>query len=483
MAENIETTSSSGWFDAEIVKENKTFFGGAVFFMLCLIAIFANIAFGGVSAGVLGLLSILTGILVVFRVLDAWQSGELSVSTNPLQLPLLGLLGIGLIQLLPLGAAEVPAGLLANSAPSAALSLDPYATRFAVLKLFIFLIFFAAALRYINTQKRLRQTVVTIIVFASVMAFFGVLQRLASPEFIYGIREVGQAIPFASYVNQHHFAAFLEMSIGLTLGLIFGGGTKKDKLLLLLIAVVLMGIAIIFTGSRGGLLSLFGVIGFLVLLNIFYRSPGGDAAAANEDAGSIRSNPLRRNLILIGGSLLLVFVLLFAVMWLGGGDSVLRGTGIEVNSTDFTTGRTHFWSVTLEIIRNNPILGAGLEAYGAAFTGYDDWNGQLRLEHAHNDYLQIFADAGIFGLICVIVFIVLLFRQSLAVIAATSDDFRRSAAGGALAGCFGIFLHSLFDFPLRTNANMFFFLLLVTVAVARINYPKLYRRRVKKVKK
>lgn len=475
MAEHLETTSSSEWFDAEIVKEKTTFFGGLIFLMICFIAIFASIAFGGVSTGALGLISIFIGLLVIFWMLDVWKNKEISLSTNFLQLPFIGLILIGLIQLLPLSSTEIPNGLLKTSAVSS-LSLDAYATRLAVLKLFIFLIFFAAALRYISTQKRLRKIVVTIIIFASIMSFFGVLQRLASPEFIYGLREVKDAIPFASYVNQHHFAAFMEMTIGLTLGLMFGGGTKKDKLLLLGIAVVLMGIAIVFTGSRGGLISLFGVIGFLLLMNVFFRRNLEDV---ENQTSTKEQNSIIRNIGLIGGSVVLMLILLVAVMWLGGGDAVLRGTGIQVGSTDFTSGRFHFWNVAGQIIRDYPILGAGLESFGVAFTKYDTWNGQFRVEQAHNDYLQILADAGIFGLICIIAFIVLLFKQSLKIINTTSDNFRRNVAIGALAGCFGILLHSFFDFPLRTNANMFFFLIFVTLAVTQINYPKLYRKRVK----
>ncbi len=476
MAESLETTSSSEWFDATIVKEKTTFWGGAVFFMICLIAIFANLAFGGVSTGALGLISILIGLLVIFWVLDAWKNKQISFSTNFLQLPILGLIVIGLIQLLPFYTPDIPNNLLQTSAVSS-LSLDPYSTRFAIIKLVIYLIFFASALRYINTQKRLRKVVITIIVFASIMAFFGVLQRLASSEFIYGIREVKQAVPFASYVNQHHFAAFLEMTIGLTLSLLLGSGTKKDKLLLLIIAVVLMGIAIIFTGSRGGFISLIGVICFLVLLNIFNRNKNIEKTEDQDVADE--QSPLMRNLILIGGSVGLVVVLFITVAWLGGGDSALRGTGIEVNQADFTSGRTHFWGVALQIIKDNPILGAGLESFGVAFTKYDTWNGQFRLEYAHNDYLQILADAGIFGLLCIIGFIFLLFKQSFKIINSTSDNFRRNVAIGSLAGCFGIMIHSFFDFPLRTNANMFFFLILVTLAIVPINYPKLYRKRVK----
>ena len=465
MTEHIETNS----------RNKPTFFGSAVFFMVCLVAIFSNIAFGGVSTGILGITTILVGLLVMFWLIDSWKAKQIKFSTNFLLLPFVALILIGLIQILPLSSPDVPSGLLQTS-PVSSLSLDPYSTRFAILKLIIYLVFFAAALTFINSQKRLRKTVVTIIVFGAVMGFFGVMQWLGNPGYIYGIREVGQAVPFASYVNQHHFAAFMELTIGLSLGLLFGGGRTKDKLLLLVIAVFLMGIAIVFTGSRGGFISLIGVIAFLLAMNIFYRKSNAEDA---ENVGATKPSMLKRNLAMVGGSVILIGVLLFSVVWLGGGDLALRGTGVQVNQTDFTSGRTHFWGVAINVVQDSPVLGSGLEAFGVAYTKHDTWNGQFRVEHAHNDYLQILADAGILGLLCVIAFLILFFRQAFKVVRSTSDSFRRNVAIGAMAGCFGIMVHSIFDFPLRTNANMFFFLILVALAVVSVDYPKLYRKRIK----
>ncbi|MEZ5347171.1 MAG: O-antigen ligase family protein [Pyrinomonadaceae bacterium] len=446
------------------LRKRGSITGAVMFFMVCALPVFATVLFGAVSNGTFAILSMVFGLTLVFWFLDIWRSGEFRINTSLLQLPLLGLILIGLFQLLPLGGDSSVSELLSVN-PSSSLTLDPTATKFAIFKLSVFLIFFALALIYINSPDRVRKVVYTIIIFGAVIAFIGVLQRLASPNFIYGMREVDYANPFASYVNQHHFAALMEMTIGLTLGLLFGNSIEKDKRLLLIIAIVLMGIAIIFTGSRGGFLSLVGVIAFLVLVNISF--PGTDGG------GKAEGTALKRNLTLIGGSVLLILVLLTSVIWLGEGS--VRRIG-DVSQPDFTNGRLHFWSVTLEMIKENPILGSGLEAYGVAFTKHDDWDGNLRVEQAHNDYLQIFADAGIIGFLCIVAFVFLLFRNGLKTIKESANRFRRGVAVGALAGCFGILIHSFFDFPLRTNANSLFFLLLVVLATATIKYPKLYRK-------
>ncbi|HEV8160448.1 MAG TPA: O-antigen ligase family protein, partial [Pyrinomonadaceae bacterium] len=374
-----------------------------------------------------------------------------------------------IIQLLPFRSANILSELLSVPA-TASLSIAPYPTRLAVAQLLIYLVFFAAALAFVNNQKRLRKVVFSIVIFGSLMAFFGILQRLANTDAIYGLRPSPQALPFASFVNQHHFAAFMEMTIGITLALIFGQATKKDKRTLLIIAVVVMGIAILLTGSRGGLISLLGVIGFLVTANLLGKTKSG------ENSGEGNKGNFRRNFAFITAGLALMLVLFGAVLLLGGEKSLLRGIGVQINQEDISSGRGHFWQIALKIFFDHPIFGAGLDSFGTAFTRYDTWNGSFRVEQAHNDYLQVLAEAGILGFACIAIFIFLLFKKSLQIVGTASDNFRRSTAIGALAGCFGVLVHSFFDFPLRTTANAFFFLMLVVIATTSIYYPTFYRK-------
>lgn len=444
---------------------------GVIFILLCVILVFATLAYGSTEAWAFGFLSVLSGLTAVLWLADAWLKKEFSFETNILQLPLFGLVLIGLIQLLPLRNPELASGALSVPAV-ASLSINPYATRFAVIQLIIFAVFFAAAFAYINSAYRLRKAVALVVIFGAVMAFFGILQRLASPDGIYGWRPTSQAIPFASFVNQHHFAAFMEMTIGLTLALLVGKATEKDKRLLLIIALVLMGIAILLTGSRGGVLSLLGVVGF-VLLTTRLRSHKADEEDISKDERRAR---FRKNLAFVGGGLGLLIVLIGAVLFLGGDAPLTRGIGFT-GQEDVSSGRLHFWSVALQIFKDYPILGAGLDSFGTAFPRYDTWNGSFRVEQAHNEYLQILADAGILGFACVAAFIFLLFKQGVQRIVAEHSHFRRSVVIGSLAGCFGVLVHSFFDFPLRTSSNAFFFLLFAVFATASIHFSKRSRSR------
>src|SRR5204863_10163807 len=104
--------------------------------------------------------------------------------------------------------------------------------------------------------------------------------------------------------------------------------------------------------------------------------------------------------------------------------------------------------------------------------------GLYRLEQAHNDYLQILADAGIIGGLLGLSFLVLLFSKGFA--RRSSDDkFRRGVATGALAGCFAVLVHSAFDFTLHTTANALLFLVLAAMATLdrRVDEGTSHRRR------
>jgi len=161
-----------------------------------------------------------------------------------------------------------------------------------------------------------------------------------------------------------------------------------------------------------------------------------------------------------------------------GGESALSRFAGTVNSEDPTTGRAHFWNVTLDIIKVHPIVGTGLGAFPTVYTRYDSRNGSFRLEQVHNDYLQIMSDGGIIGAALGLVFVVMLFRYGFAR-RESPDDFRSGVALGALAGCFAVLVHSFFDFTLHTTANALLFLVMAALATmnGRVEQPSKRRRR------
>lgn len=416
----------------------------------------STLAFGTVHYWSLAVFQASAALLVVLWAVDAWTSGRLRLSRNALQWPIVGLILVGLVQLLPLGR-ELGGGLI-SFATVRSLSVDPYSTRLSLVQIASLLIYFAAVLAFTDGPIRLRLLVRTIIIFGFLLAILGLIQSFTSPTKLLWMRELKEALPFGPFVNRHHFAGYMELALALPLGILFAGGLERDKRFIYLFAALMMGVALIMTNSRGGILSFIAQIVFLVGMSGFRRGRGREGEGGAKSG--IRGAALRAGL-----GLALILSIFAGVVMLGGEPVLNRFMG-TVSSADPTTGRAHFWRVTLDIIRDHPLLGTGLGSYGLIFTRYDTRSGALRVEQAHNDYLQTLSDAGVVGALLGLFFIVMLFRLGLRR-AGSEDKFRRGVAIGALSGCFAVLVHSFFDFTLHTTANALLFL--VSAALATLN--------------
>jgi O-antigen ligase len=372
--------------------------------------------------------------------LDAWRTRALRVSLNPLQLPLLAFFALGLVQL----------GL--------GLSFEPQATRATLVQLAGLLVYFAAALAFIDSPRRLKLLARLVVVFGFLLAVYGLMQHFINPRTIFWVREPKQAEPFGPYINRHHFAGYMELVLAMPLGLMFAGAVARERMLLYAFASAMMAISLVLTNSRGGLISMVCEIIFLAAVSSLARGRGREG----EELGG--GERLRAAALRTGLGFAMVVAVFVGVLYFGGEGALSRIVG-TVNSADPTTGRAHFWSGTLQIIRDHPWLGTGLGSFGSVYTRYDTGNGAYRLEQAHNDYLQIFSDAGVVGGLLGLAFVLLLFRTALRRLQ-SPDRFRRGVALGALAGCAGALVHSFFDFTLHTTANGLMFLLLAALATA-----------------
>jgi O-antigen ligase len=224
----------------------------------------------------------------------------------------------------------------------------------------------------------------------------------------------------------------------------FAGAINRDKRLIYITAIGLMGVALLLSGSRGGFIALVAEVFFLIILTTKTKSSAQMA-------------------VKIGLSILLMAVIVFGAVLIGGESSLTRFAETAA-SKDFSTNRTHIWNVTLNVIKNTLPFGAGLGAFGTAYTPFDSLSGFERVEQAHNDYLQVLADAGIVGILLGAFFIYELFKNGLQN-AKTANKFRHGVAVGALAGCFAVLVHSLFDFVLHTTAISVLFVVLISLVI------------------
>lgn len=408
------------------------------------ILIFATIAvstllYGAVHQGVLALVYFLVASMVVAWAIDHFRTGELRFSTEPLQFVLYAAAVYGLIQVLPFGA--LPDAGLVSDIPNT-ISLDVFTTQVSALHFLGLGLFFSMALFSFDSASRLRKIAVFITVFGAVFAFFAILQSVLSPTKIYGLLE--RPLPFGSFVSRNNFAGWMEMAIAVPLGMIFTGSVSQDKRLIYITAAVLMGVSIVLSGSRGGLIALVLQLGFLVLVTYMSRDRS--------------STGLR---LVFGIS---VFAAIIAGTVFVGGENTLTRISDQGVAEGVVT-RPQIWTTTLKMIRDSQPFGVGLGAFGVAYTKYDNASGFERVEQAHNDYLQVVSDAGVVGAVIGLVFMFLVFKVGITSVRVRNLE-RRGIAAGAFVGVFGALIHSIFDFNLHTTAIALLFLVLLALLVA-----------------
>lgn len=409
--------------------------------MICAICVVTTLAYGTVHQPVIAFFYLLVCIGFLAFAGGSFFGDGFKASRHLLQLPLLLLVAYAIVQIIPFGTYEDRS--LAGVARI--ISIEPYATKLVVFHLAALSIFFFVALSVVDSAGRLRKLAAFITIFGFLYAFYAILQSVLSPDKIFGIYKPSAGTPFGSFVNKHDFAAIIEMAVAIPLGLLFCGSLRSDKRLLYGVAVALMAAALLLSGSRGGLVALIAEVIFLVLITSKSRgfkniALKGALALALLIAG-------------IGGA---VFV---------GGDTSLTRIAETASSEDVSSNRFQIWSVTVNVIKEYMPFGAGLGAFPQAYTQFDTAGGYERVEQAHNDYLQMAADAGLPGIAIGVLFLFFLIRTGVGSSAVT-NKFRRGAAVGAFAGCFAVLVHSLFDFVLHITAVSVMFVTLMTVLVA-----------------
>ncbi|MEO5859747.1 MAG: O-antigen ligase family protein [Pyrinomonadaceae bacterium] len=414
--------------------------------MIFLLIAFSTTLYGAVHQGVLAIVYLGIGSMSIMWAVEGLRSGLLKFSREPAQLILFGAALYGLIQVIPLGTLELTAGV--ENIPRT-LSLDPFATQVNAIHFFALGLFLACVCVSINSANRLRNLAVFIIVFGSIYAFYAILQSVLSPTMIFGLLE--SQLPFGSFVNRNNFAAWMEMAVAIPMGMLFAGSVSQDKRLIYLTASVLMGVSIVLSGSRGGLIALVIQVGFLFLITYSQRD---------------RSSTMLK--VVLSAGILLAIVAGTAFV---GGENALTRIQEDQAVAEGVVARPQIWRVTVKMIAKNMPFGVGLGAYGVAYTKYDDASGFERVEQAHNDYLQVLSDGGIVGGALGLAFIFLVFRLGLKAVRVSNLE-RRGIAAGAFAGILGVLLHSLFDFVLHTTAIALLFLTLVgMLAAARSKFP------------
>lgn len=419
--------------------------------------------------------------LGVMWIIQSLVGGSWRLDGRRLLAPVLALAGFAFIQTQPWWGATAVEGLEGEVWRAA--SVDPYETRLFILRLLALILAGALLLRYTSSRHRLRALVYVVIGVGVASALFGVVRQATQNgvwelplPLSYGVyAEIVNLRPgeggYGQFANRNHFALLMEMTLGLTLGLIAGGGVRGNRLPIYLAAAAVIWTALVLTNSRGAVISMLSQMIFLALF-VVGRRPSREAAAAGRSRGTLRGwsrigrSPATRVVLV----LCLVGAVAVGVAYVGGDPLVKRLETVSgelgANATGGRDGtrRIEIWRATWQLIKDNPIAGVGFGGYWAAIPAYHDASGMWTPEQAHNDYLELLASGGLIGAALGTWFVVALIRSAREGLQ-TADTYRRAACLGALTGLFGVAVHSLFDYGLHIMINALLFTVLVAIAV------------------
>jgi O-antigen ligase len=401
---------------------------------------FATLAHGAVEPWSLALFELmLIGILLLWGI--KMKIDRLLLLTVPAPaLPIAALLLLGVIQSVSFTGAG-------NQRVS--LSLDVEATRQTVTLVFFMGLAFLAAVNFLAGRERLLFLANTLTIFGVVLAVFALFQHFAWNGRFYWLRPTSQTV-FGPFVNRGHFAGYMVMLIPIPLALILLV-VRGQARIVYGCAAAIMGTAAVISNSRSGLISLAASTIVLALLSVHARP----SARVDDVLGLTRIAPIA----LVAGAMIL------SVLWIGASDIVEHfGNSVDqyVNAGTPDIGRNTIWQGTLNMIRAHPIFGVGLGAFITVYPTYETIPMLVRVNYAHNDYLQILAEGGIAGgLIAVWFLVVVLVRAYRGILA--RDPLCAAMSLAATAGIIAVMIQSITDTDLQIPSNALLFLILVAV--------------------
>jgi O-antigen ligase len=306
-----------------------------------------------------------------------------------------------------------------------------------------------------------------IIALGALLAIIGIVQKALLGDHaavgmkIYGFWEPRYTVttPFGPYVNKNHYAGWMIMALPLALGYLLAmstgwfrsiGSGWRDRLLwlssseggrtqIIAFAIVLMALALTMTMSRSGLLALTLALLSSVLI------------------GARRYYSMRAR---AGLSAALLALIAGGVLW---ADVDVAARFQSAHSLEL---RRMAWRDAVSIMRDFPLVGTGLNTYATATLKYDTRKADVQFHEAHNEYLQLAAEGGVWLGVPIIVAIVCCVRS---IAGRLREDAQDPASYwlrfGASMGVLAMAIQSLVEFSLQMPGNAAFFVVLAAIAL------------------
>lgn len=311
-----------------------------------------------------------------------------------------------------------------------------------------YILLYYLVINNVHSRLQLKRLVWGLLSSALIVALYGFYQYIFGVDISAFQWVDGEQFPdlkirvFSTMQNPNLLAGFLVTIMAVAGGL----GLKADYLpakVVLLSIVVILGVCLIFTFSRGAWLSVLAIIG---LYGLIYD---------------------RRMLWLL---------LILPVVMLVGHDAVLERLCSILNPTDTSsTLRLALWESTIAMIADKPFFGIGWGAYWLVYPEYDFFvqDAAVKIFHAHNMYLHIAAEIGIPGFITFMAIMWKHIKMAHCIYKKTSDYWTAGLMLGFLSAIFGLAVGGLTDHVLFSiQISMVLWLLNALIALVYLQQDK-----------
>jgi O-antigen ligase len=343
-------------------------------------------------------------------------------------------------------AAETP-----HEIPSRApISLAPWETRHVLVQMIAVLFVFSLVRSNFSSPETIYRLAIVAVFNGVALSLIGLAQWVSSkPNVVFWIFP-SEGNVFGPFICRNHFAYYINMSMGLGIGLLLRSqffkadalGSRKPLgslssmlqdpwLMWIGSALAVMAAGLCCSLSRGGLAAF--VVGAVVCVGMHWRHAG---RFAHWSSG-------------------VVFVILGLALtaWIGAGSVGRRIASVwEINFME--EERKSAWSRVLGQFPESPWLGTGMGTF--RFTeplsrGPSDASNMI-YEHMHNDYLEVLLEGGIFQMAVLLSLAFLVFRVSFQAFQRHKGTGLGSMVVGAIFGLVAVAVHSTVDFGLHIPA-------------------------------
>lgn len=321
----------------------------------------------------------------------------------------------------------------------------------------------------IKKQNSIKKLLLIVIMVGMIMSSYGILQYLGI-DFEFWKGNIGRNKVFGLFGNVNYFAEYMILPLAIAIGL-FLSWERVFSRLFLLCSILIMGIALLLTFTRGSYLGF--AISIPVMLFLFLKN------TANEV-----SKKYYKKLVVY---LLVLIIIALAIIYIPhpfNQDNTFLGklrnriTLDSVTSDTSILRRIATWKFTWMMIEDYFLLGSGLGTYDyhtLKYQGEFFAQGQNRdiyphgwAVQAHNEYLQMWSELGIIGLLIFLWIIFSYYRNVLIKLKKISE--RDQTFIIVLAGAItAILIDAFFGFPLQLAASLSLFWLFLGLTNTQLN--------------